>query len=143
MITVGIGAASFVLSFAALADLAARAGIPAHLAWLWPLIVDGTILQVTMAVVALAGHDDEDRKRRYFWIVLSSSAAVSVGANGLHAMVKGPLTPWLAAATAVVTGDARYPNRPNSRFPDEIDLLASGLEAHGDDGLDGSLRFDD
>jgi hypothetical protein len=104
LITVGIGAASFVLSFAALRDLAARAGISERLAWLWPLIVDGTILQATMAVVALAGHRDQDRSRRYFWIVLSSSAAVSVGANALHAVISGsaPLSPWLAAAIAVV-----------------------------------------
>jgi uncharacterized membrane protein YidH (DUF202 family) len=104
LITVGIGAASFVLSFAALRDLAARAGIPEKLAWLWPMIVDGTILQATMAVVALAGHRDQERSRRYFWIVLSSSAAVSVGANALHAVIPGtaPLSPWLAAAIAVV-----------------------------------------
>jgi len=104
LITVGIGAASFVLSFAALRDLAARAGISERLAWLWPLIVDGTILQATMAVVALAGHRDQDRSRRYFWIVLSSSAAVSVGANALHAVISGsvPLSPWLAAGIAVV-----------------------------------------
>ena len=104
VITVGIGAASFVLSFAALHDLAARAGIPARLAWLWPLIVDGTILQATMAVVALAGYRGQDRSRRYFWIVLSSAAAVSLGANALHAVVpaSAPLSPCLAAAIAVV-----------------------------------------
>jgi uncharacterized membrane protein YidH (DUF202 family) len=104
LITIGIGAASFVLSFAALRDLAARAGIPGQLAWLWPMIVDGTILQATMAVVALAGHRDQERSRRYFWVVLSSSAAVSVGANALHAVIPGsaPLSPWLAAAIAVV-----------------------------------------
>jgi hypothetical protein len=104
LITVGIGVASFVLSFAALRDLAARAGISDRLAWLWPLIVDGTILQATMAVVVLAGHRDQQRNRRYFWIVLSASAAVSVGANALHAVIPGsaPLSPWLAAAIAVV-----------------------------------------
>jgi uncharacterized membrane protein YidH (DUF202 family) len=104
LITFGIGAASFVLSFAALRHLASRAGIPGQLAWLWPMIVDGTILQATMAVVALAGHRDQHRSRRYFWIVLSSSAAVSVGANALHAVIPGsmPLSPWLAAAIAVV-----------------------------------------
>jgi len=104
VITVGIGAASFVLSFAALHNLAARASVPAQLAWLWPLIVDGTILQATMAVVALAGYREQDRSRRYFWIVLSSAAAVSLGANALHAVVpaSAPLSPWLAAAIAIV-----------------------------------------
>lgn len=104
VITVGIGIASFVLSFTALADLAARAGVPENLAWLWPLIVDGTILQATMAVVALAGVDGQQRNRRYFWIVLATSAAVSVIGNGWHAVLPGsaPLSPWLAAAIAVV-----------------------------------------
>jgi uncharacterized protein DUF2637 len=104
LITAGIGVASFVLSFAALRDLANRAGISERLAWLWPLIVDGTILQATMAVVVLAGQPGQHRSRRYFWIVLSSSAAVSVGANALHAAIRGStvLNPWLAAAIAVV-----------------------------------------
>lgn len=103
-ITLGIGVASFVLSFAALADLAARSGIPERLAWLWPLIVDGTILQATMAVVALSGREGQGRNRRYFWIVLSAAAAVSVVANGWHAVLptEAPLSPWLAVAIAVV-----------------------------------------
>jgi hypothetical protein len=104
VITVGIGIASFVLSFTALADLAVRAGIPERLAWLWPLIVDGTILQATMAVVALAGLEGQERNRRYFWIVLTASALVSVVANGWHAVLPAaaPLSPWLAVAIAVV-----------------------------------------
>lgn len=104
VITVGIGIASFVLSFTALTDLAVRAGIPRNLAWLWPLIVDGTILQATMAVVALAGFEGQERNRRYFWVVLSASALVSVVANGWHAVLPAaaPLSPWLAVAIAVV-----------------------------------------
>lgn len=103
-ITLGIGVASFVLSFAALADLAVRAGIPERLAWLWPLIVDGTIVQATMAVIALAGRAGQEANRRYFWRVLWASAAVSVIANGWHAVLPSaaPLSPWLAAAIAVV-----------------------------------------
>lgn len=104
LITAGIGAASFVLSFAALRDLAARAGIPDQLAWLWPLIVDGAILQATMAVVVLASYPDQRGSRRFFWIVLTCSAAVSVGANALHAVIPpdAVLNPWWSAAIAVV-----------------------------------------
>lgn len=104
LITAGIGAASFVLSFAALRDLAARAGIPGQLAWLWPLIVDGAILQATMAVVVLAGYPGQRRSRVFFWTVLTCSAAVSVGANALHAVIPPdtPLNPWWAAGIAVV-----------------------------------------
>jgi Protein of unknown function (DUF2637) len=104
VITTAIAAASFVLSFTALRDLAARAGVPRDLAWLWPTIVDGTILQATMAVVALAAHTGQRRNRRFFWTVLAVSAGVSIGANGLHAIIPqgSPLNPWIAAAIATV-----------------------------------------
>jgi hypothetical protein len=70
-ITVGIGIASFVLSFATLVDLAHRAGYPAALAWLWPLAIDGTIVQATVAIVALAGYPTQSRHRKFFWSVLA------------------------------------------------------------------------
>lgn len=44
---------AFVLSFDALRDLAIRSGIRAELAWLWPLAVDVTIAQATIALLAL------------------------------------------------------------------------------------------
>lgn len=45
---------AFVLSFNALQDLAARAGINARLAWLWPIAVDATIAQCTVALLSLS-----------------------------------------------------------------------------------------
>lgn len=103
-ITATIGAGSFALSFAALRDLAARAGWPPQLAWVWPLIVDGAILMATIAIVALASSTKDPRGRRFFWGVLVCSAAVSIGGNGLHAILPRsvPLSPWLAAGVAVV-----------------------------------------
>jgi uncharacterized membrane protein YidH (DUF202 family) len=146
LITVGIGAASFVLSFAALRDLASRAGIPGQLAWLWPMIVDGTILQATMAVVALTGHRDQERSRRYFWIVLSSSAAVSVGANALHAVIPGsmPLSAWLAAAIAVVAPVSLLATTHGLslliRVPRQPDAVWWPVEMADDEGVhDGSM----
>src|SRR5436305_14500107 len=56
LITVVIAAASFVLSFSSLWNLAARSAWPTWLAWQWPVIVDGTIVLATMAIVALASH---------------------------------------------------------------------------------------
>lgn len=47
LIIVGVGAAAFRLSFSTLEDLATLARIPAGDAWLFPLIVDGTILLAT------------------------------------------------------------------------------------------------
>jgi hypothetical protein len=104
VITVMIGVGSFAMSFAALRDLAVRAGSPPRLAWVWPLIVDGAILMATVAIVALVSFTGDRRGRRFFWWVLVCSAAVSVGGNGLHAILPRavPLSPWLAAGIAVV-----------------------------------------
>jgi hypothetical protein len=44
---------AFVLSFEALRDLAVRSGIPETLAWMWPVIVDVSIAQATLALLAL------------------------------------------------------------------------------------------
>ena len=102
VITSGIVGAAFVLSFAGLFNLAQRSGIPWWLAWLWPLIVDGTIVQATVAIRALAAFDSQQSSRRFFWAVLVTGASVSVGGNILHAWITGPVPPVLAAAVAAV-----------------------------------------
>ena len=78
VITAAIAISSFVLSFAALFDLAKRSGITPHLAWLWPVTVDGTIVQATTAIVALAGYGDQRRNRTFFWSILVAAALASV-----------------------------------------------------------------
>ena len=88
----------FVLSFAALRDLAVRVGMPADLAWLWPLLIDGMIVEATLAVVALAQRGS--RAVWYAWFLLSVGAVVSVGSNGVHAMLTGH--GWAGAAAASV-----------------------------------------
>jgi hypothetical protein len=104
LITVVIGAASFVLSFSSLWDLAARSAWPTRLAWLWPVIVDGTIISATMGIVALAGYREQRSNRRFFWAVLCAAAIVSVSGNAVHAVIPGtaPLPPWLSALIACV-----------------------------------------
>lgn len=109
-ITLLIAAGSFVLSFSSLWDLAARMVWPAHLAWLWPVIVDGLIILATIAIVALSAYDGQKRNRVFLWLVLSSSAVVSVSGNAIHALLPhmagqaGPVGggSWLAAAIACV-----------------------------------------
>lgn len=104
-ITAIIGIASFILSFASLTDLAIRAGYNRSLAPLWPIIVDGTILSATMAVLALGAYGQQQRSnRRFFWWVLALAAMASVGANALHATLPptAELEPWLKAAIGVV-----------------------------------------
>ena len=88
----------FVLSFAALRDLAVRVGMPADLAWLWPLLIDGMIVESTLAVVALAQRGS--RAVWYAWFLLAVGAVVSVGSNGIHAVISGH--GWAGAAAASV-----------------------------------------
>ncbi|MFD4433336.1 DUF2637 domain-containing protein [Nocardia sp. NPDC058497] len=56
-LTVVIAGAAFWMSFTALRGLAVTAGVPAAEAWLWPLIVEGSMTQSTIALLALAHHD--------------------------------------------------------------------------------------
>lgn len=86
------------MSFAALRDLAVRVGMPADLAWLWPLLIDGMIVESTLAVVALAQRGS--RAVWYAWFLLAVGAVVSVGSNGIHAVISGH--GWAGAAAASV-----------------------------------------
>ncbi|MFX0573737.1 DUF2637 domain-containing protein [Nocardia nepalensis] len=52
--TVLIAAGAFWLSFTALRAMALLAGVPVNEAWLWPLIVEGSMAQSTVALLALA-----------------------------------------------------------------------------------------
>jgi hypothetical protein len=83
--TVLIAVGAFVLSFAALTDLAQRSGIDANLAWIWPIIVDGMIVASTVAIVALNGHSR--RAMIYPWSLLFFGAIVSTAANSVHAIL--------------------------------------------------------
>lgn len=83
--TVLIAVGAFVLSFAALTDLAQRSGIDANLAWIWPVIVDGMIVASTVAIVALNGHSR--RAMIYPWTLLFFGAFVSTAANSVHAIL--------------------------------------------------------
>jgi len=53
-LTVVIAGAAFWMSFPALRSLAVIAGVPAAEAWLWPLIVEGSMTQSTIALLTLA-----------------------------------------------------------------------------------------
>ncbi|MEV0334485.1 DUF2637 domain-containing protein [Nocardia sp. NPDC050717] len=53
-LTVVIAGGAFWLSFTALRALAITAGVPAGEAWLWPLIVEGSMTQSSLALLVLA-----------------------------------------------------------------------------------------
>ncbi|MBF6060794.1 DUF2637 domain-containing protein [Nocardia terpenica] len=56
-LTGAIAVIAFRLSFDALSNLAEQVGISNHLAWLFPLIIDGAIGQATIALLVLARTD--------------------------------------------------------------------------------------
>ncbi|WP_280391764.1 DUF2637 domain-containing protein [Nocardia brasiliensis] len=94
-----IGVAAFVLSFAALRDLAILANTPKRWAWLFPVIVDGTIIQATVGALVLA----KSPERRWFLWVLGTGALVSIAGNSLHAVAAGRILPgWAAALVAAI-----------------------------------------
>lgn len=83
--TILLALGAFWLSFTTLQDLAILSGIPAGQAWVWPLIVDGVILEATISVVAL--RNSARTARRFAWLLLTTGAAVSVAANVTHAVI--------------------------------------------------------
>ena len=89
---------AFWLSFAALRDFAARAGV--YTPWVWPLIVDGLIVVATIAAVAMARRPSA----WYPWLLLTGGAAVSITANAYHATMPADavMPPGLAAVVASV-----------------------------------------
>src|SRR3954463_3605401 len=67
-ITAAIAVSSFILSFAALSDLARRTGSwMGWLPYLWPGIVDGAIVLATMGILATAAYPDQRKNRQFFW----------------------------------------------------------------------------
>ncbi|MBF6150287.1 DUF2637 domain-containing protein [Nocardia nova] len=99
-------AGAFALSAVALDQLAVAAHIPPWLAWIWPVVIDGSIYQSTTAVMALAGRTDEAAltARRWFQFVIGGGVLVSVAANALHAWTKlgHDLNWWQVTAVAIV-----------------------------------------
>ena len=83
--TILLALGAFWLSFTTLRDLAVLSGVPAEQAWIWPLIVDGVILEATISVVAL--RNSAQAARRFAWLLLAAGAGVSVAANITHAVV--------------------------------------------------------
>ena len=100
--------AACVLSFSALRDVAAHTAWPGHLAWLFPVIVDGAQILASMALVAFSAYQEQRSARRYFWALLTLGVTVSVSGNAVHALMPNPnlpaqpFGPWIAVAIGCV-----------------------------------------
>lgn len=80
--TGAIAGGSFALSYAALVDLAAANGVPGQLSYIWPLIVDVSVIVFTAAILVA------QLQRRRAGIVIALTvfyAIVTIAGNVLHA----------------------------------------------------------
>jgi|GEM_PF-1143352 len=101
---VALAAGAFTLSFAALRDLAAAAGIDHGLSFLWPLIVDGFIVVATLSAFSL--RDRGPATTWYPWAALVLFAGLSVAGNALHMTTLPPelvtVPQWIAVVVSSV-----------------------------------------
>jgi hypothetical protein len=77
-----LAAAAFTLSYDALHQLALDSQVRPSLAWLWPVVIDGTIV-VTLLTVLAANR--AARKAGYPWTLAGLFSAASVAFNVAHA----------------------------------------------------------
>ena len=70
------------MSYDALHSLAVEQGVPAPLAWLWPLVVDGFIVVASLSVVRAVA---DRRHAAYPWLLVLAFSSISVAFNVVHA----------------------------------------------------------
>ncbi|WP_104132310.1 DUF2637 domain-containing protein [Cryobacterium sp. M91] len=102
VLVAGISMLSFVLSFEVLRDLASRSGVPADIAWAWPLIVDGSIVTAMLVIFAWRGRSR--RATTWPWVTLSGFATVSVVGNGVHTAAVYDPTQGISIGFAIFVG---------------------------------------
>lgn len=79
---VSLAVAGFAMSYDALHSLAVDQGVPAALAWLWPLVVDGFIVVASLSVVRAVA---DGRRAAYPWVLVLAFSGISVAFNVIHA----------------------------------------------------------
>jgi hypothetical protein len=78
----GLAVAGFAMSYDALHSLALTQGVPAALAWMWPLVVDGFIVIASLSVVRAVA---DARHAAYPWLLVLAFSSISVAFNVIHA----------------------------------------------------------
>jgi len=97
-----LAACAFVLSFDALRDLAIRCGVRGDLGWLWPVVVDVTIAQATMSLLALSR-------------TISNPACAALESAGSHFDISSVLDTRQPAATEQQRTLDAVPDREHAR----------------------------
>jgi hypothetical protein len=91
-------ACAFVLSFNALRDLAQHNGIAAHLAWMFPLVIDGFIIVASLSVVRNSLLSESALAP---WLFVGTFTVLSIAGNTLHIIDGGRLAHAIAAVPPV------------------------------------------
>ncbi|WP_051164657.1 DUF2637 domain-containing protein [Nocardia testacea] len=146
--TVLIAAGAFWLSFTALRSLAITAGIPPGEAWLWPVIIEGSMSQATVALLSLArsptsGNEATDAPRPPVRTENETTALGDRGTTGKHAdradeqiAVRTPESMLAAVCTPTETGvrtpepmpeTVRTLSGDRERTPESLSLVAQRL----------------
>jgi hypothetical protein len=130
-----LAAAAFTLSYDALHQLALDSRIRPHLAWLWPVVIDGTIVVALLTVLAA---NRAARRAGYPWALAALFSAASVAFNIAHApdrpvaqlvFAMAPVAlvltthllmqqvGWRQATPRLNRTGSRTPSRPQTRTP--------------------------
>lgn len=85
-----LGLLSFIVSFRALYDVAAWAGVGSSIRWAVPAFIDGAILTYSLAILV---HRARGEPTWQSWLSLAAFTVMSIAANGAHA-VSMPQERW-------------------------------------------------
>ena len=126
-----LAAAAFTLSYDALHQLALDSRVRPALAWLWPVVIDGTIV---VALLTVPAAKRAATRTGYPWALAGLFSAASVAFNIAHAPGPagrsagvrhgpgrpGPHHPPAHATSRLATVDPRPPNCTDSRTPGRV-----------------------
>lgn len=93
-----LAAGAFTLSYAALWDMAAAHGVPARLAWIWPILIDFGLIVFSLDVIRVSLYGENPWKS---WSMVALYTVATVAFNVLHA--PDNLTARIIAVVAPVT----------------------------------------
>jgi hypothetical protein len=120
VLTVGLAACAFVLSFDALRDLAVSVGFRPSRAWLWPVSIDASIAQSTLALLTLRPTDNSPAAQSPRPSARSDDGGVSGAAGEPQAAAAAP--PDRSSAVARLTA---RDDQPDDAGPEPGPIAAS------------------